>query len=656
MANKIAGLTIAINGETTGLNKALGDVNKKSRDLQSELREVERLLKIDPGNTELLAQKQKLLADSIGNTKEKLNTLKTAAKQAQEQLSKGEIAEEQFRALEREVNKTEQALKKLEDQSKKFGSTLSQELKAAGEEMKKFGGGMADVGKNMTMKVTAPIAAAGAVSFKMAADMEDALGATEQIYKKSAGAIQEWADKLDSSYGIAKNEALEYANMMGTMLINIGGLTEEEAAKQSQTLIELAGDLSAMYGTSTADAVRALTGALKGNNTMLDNYGMAANDALIKTKALEMGIYSGKGQMDLATKQAATLALIMEQSAAAQGQAAREADGASGAMKSLGTKVRDLAIEFGQVLLPIITPLILDLSELIKSFSNLSPTMQEIIVKAALLAYAIGPVLVILGTVIGSIGNIATGISKLSPLVKGLSGVFGALSKALTFLAANPIVLLVAGIAILVAVIIYLWKTNEDFRNAIINAWKKIVEVITGIVEKIKTFFTETIPEAGEALVEWFKELPEKMKQIGKDLIEGLWNGIKEKFNSFKEKVTGVINEIKSWFTGSKGFDTHSPSKWGERLAGNINAGIAKGFVRSATTISQATDKVVEQTKTDLGNVATPQQRQFNGAANTVRQPQPVNVTLMLDRTVLARYLYDPLQTEGIIRGAVLGK
>ena len=107
MANKIKGLTIAINGETTGLDKALSGVNKKSRDLQSELREVERLLKLDPGNTELLAQKQKLLADAVASTKEKLETLKVAAQQAQEQLAKGEINEEQFRALEREVVKTD---------------------------------------------------------------------------------------------------------------------------------------------------------------------------------------------------------------------------------------------------------------------------------------------------------------------------------------------------------------------------------------------------------------------------------------------------------------------------------------------------------------------------------------------------------------------
>ena len=106
-SNKIKGLTIAINGETTGLDKALSGVNKKSKDLQGELKEVERLLKLDPGNTELLGQKQKLLSDSIANTKKKLDTLKTSAQQAQEQLERGEISEEQFRALQREVVKTD---------------------------------------------------------------------------------------------------------------------------------------------------------------------------------------------------------------------------------------------------------------------------------------------------------------------------------------------------------------------------------------------------------------------------------------------------------------------------------------------------------------------------------------------------------------------
>ena len=218
-------------------------------------------------------------------------------------------------------------------------SELEKELKNASKNLKKAGQELTKIGKSLTMGITAPIVGAGAASFKLAADMEDAMGATSQIFGKSASSMQSWAKDLKSYYGIASGEALEYGNMMGSMLQNIGGLTEDEAAKQSQALIILAGDLTAMYGGTTKDAVRALTGALKGNNTMLDNYGMAANDAMIKTKALEMGIYSGTGQMDLATKQAATLALIMEQSGAAQGQAAREAEGASGSMRAMTTEL-----------------------------------------------------------------------------------------------------------------------------------------------------------------------------------------------------------------------------------------------------------------------------------------------------------------------------
>ena len=130
--NTIKGLTVEIGGDTTKLGKALEDVNKKSRNLSSELGEINRMLKLDPGNTELLSQKQKILADAIGNTAEKLDKLKQAEKQVQEQFERGEVSEEQVRALKREIiatekkmgsyekaaEETEQALKGVADESK----------------------------------------------------------------------------------------------------------------------------------------------------------------------------------------------------------------------------------------------------------------------------------------------------------------------------------------------------------------------------------------------------------------------------------------------------------------------------------------------------------------------------------------------------------
>ena len=121
MANRIKGITVEINGYTTKLSKALEGVNKNIRSTQSQLKDVEKLLKLDPTNTELLSQKQKLLADAVSSTKEKLETLKTTAKQANTALANGDITQEQYDALQREIIETEHELQSLEQQAKQSG-------------------------------------------------------------------------------------------------------------------------------------------------------------------------------------------------------------------------------------------------------------------------------------------------------------------------------------------------------------------------------------------------------------------------------------------------------------------------------------------------------------------------------------------------------
>jgi phage-related minor tail protein len=148
MAETIRGINVVIGADTTKLSKALSDVNQKSKDIQSELRQVERLLKFDPSNTELLAQKQKLLADAVANTQEKLDRLKTVQQQVNEQFQKGEISEGQYRAFQREIVKTEQELQRLQgrlqgmeqEQQKIASSTRQLEtlFKATGITAKQF--------------------------------------------------------------------------------------------------------------------------------------------------------------------------------------------------------------------------------------------------------------------------------------------------------------------------------------------------------------------------------------------------------------------------------------------------------------------------------------------------------------------------------------
>lgn len=151
-ANKIKGLTVEIGGDTTKLGKALESVNKKSRDLSTELGEINKMLKFDPGNADLLAQKQKVLAEAVENTAAKLKTLKEAEKQVQEQFERGEVSEDQLRALQREIMDTERKLNNYEKAARETADATNELGDDAGDatkDTKKLKKGSDDAGDSL---------------------------------------------------------------------------------------------------------------------------------------------------------------------------------------------------------------------------------------------------------------------------------------------------------------------------------------------------------------------------------------------------------------------------------------------------------------------------------------------------------------------------
>ena len=146
-ARRIAGITVEIGGDTTKLTTALKDVDKALSTTQSSLRDVNKLLKLDPGNTELLAQKHRLLGEAVSEAKEKLATLKTAAEQANQALANGEITQSQYDALQREIIETEQKLKDLERQAENSSVAL-QKIGQVGDKLQAVGDKVSGVGEN----------------------------------------------------------------------------------------------------------------------------------------------------------------------------------------------------------------------------------------------------------------------------------------------------------------------------------------------------------------------------------------------------------------------------------------------------------------------------------------------------------------------------
>lgn len=245
----IKGLTVEIGGDTTKLGKALKDVEAKSRSLSKELGDINKLLKMDPGNTDLLAQKQRVLAEAVENTRRKLETLKEAERQVQEQFERGEVSEEQFRALQREIVATENRMRGYQRAAQQTADGVDQlgdDSGQAGEQLEETGneaeksekklldfGGAVDKAANLSKNLGSTLAnatkvgltAVGAAAGTMVAGMVASAEATRE-YREEMG-------KLSVAYGSAGHSA-ETATKTYKTLQGVIGETDQsvEAAQQ----------------------------------------------------------------------------------------------------------------------------------------------------------------------------------------------------------------------------------------------------------------------------------------------------------------------------------------------------------------------------------------------------------------------------------------
>lgn len=235
---KIDGITIEIGGDATKLDKALEGVNKKTRDTQKELKEVNKLLKLDPKNMELLAQKQKILAESIDGTKEKLNILKDAEKQVQQQFENGEASEEQYRALQREIIATEQQLKNLKNQAEDSNGALDK----IGEVVGKVGEKSEAIGKK-TLPVTAGITAVGTAAVASFNEIDEGYDTIITKTGASGEALDGLTDSMNNVFGELPTDAETAGIAIGEVNTRFGvtGETLEGLSKQFVEFAEING-------------------------------------------------------------------------------------------------------------------------------------------------------------------------------------------------------------------------------------------------------------------------------------------------------------------------------------------------------------------------------------------------------------------------------
>lgn len=256
-------------------------------------------------------------------------------------------------------------------------------------------------------------------------------------------------------------------------------------------------------------------------------------------------------------------------------------------MESLTRSLESLAASFGELMLPYAQAFVEKLTGIIDTIKNLPDPVKSFIIVVGSLVATIGPALLIFSSLITSFTTIKTAIMGVGTLLKAAPMVIGAVGKAIT-LAGGPVTIIMGLISALIIYLVNLWNTNEEFRTKVTEIWNSIKAMFSSVIQAIIGFFkglvediagvASSIKQKWEELVSWFKGKAQDFKQIGSDFVEGLKQGLVEKWEGLKTKAKGLVDGFKSIFTGKDGFDTHSPSKWAEKVAKNVDEGFAKGF------------------------------------------------------------------------------
>ena len=632
MAGNIKGITIEIGGDTTKLDKALKDVNKNSRDLNKQLREIDKSLKFNPGNTELVSQKQRVLAESVENTKKKLETLKIAQEQAAEALARGEIGQDEYDALTREIIKTENQLKSLQGELDKTNNKWNE----VGEKLQSAGDKMVKVGEGMTKGVTAPITAIAGLSIAAFKEVDNGLdtvisktGATgqaakdlEESFRNVAGNMPASFDEVGNAIGEVNTqfgltgEALEHASEKMIKFAQINGSDVTTSTINAKQAIEKYGlsaeDLDMVLDsvTKTAQNTGVSTDKLfdvvtKGSPQLkelglnfsqatemmgrMEQKGIDSNKALSyltraqtnwakEGKSVTQGLQEMQTKLASATTHEEKLAIAAEAFGTKGGAFMLEAlesgalnaddfanamEDAAGsvdstwegmldpidlvkqAMNNLKLSGADLGTAIQTVLLPVLEGAIGAFQRFSEWFGNLSPETQQFIVKIGLIAAAIGPVLLILGKVTGTVGGIIKSFSAGGQAI-------GLFTKAIGFIT-SPVGIVIGIIAALIAIGVLLYKNWDTIKEKASEVWTAIVDFLSGIWEGISEAWSaawEAIKGALQAVWEAIKAVASPVFEGIKTVITAVWNGIKAVtstiWNGIKTVVQAVWNGLKT--------------------------------------------------------------------------------------------------------------
>lgn len=613
-----------------------------------------KLLKLDPGNTELLAQKHKLLGEAVAETKDRLETLKTAAEQANAALANGDISQAQYDALQREIIETEADLKKLEVQASQ-SATAIQKIAATGEKLKTLGDGISSAGKKF-LPVTGAVTALGTAAVTTAANFDTGMSKVAAVSGATGSdldALRDKAREMGSKTKFSASEAAEAMNYMAmagwktndmlsgiegvmnlaaasgedlattsdivTDALTAFGMTAQDsghfsdilaaASSNANTNVSMMGETfkycapiagalgfsaedtaeaiglmanagikSTQAGTSLRSIMNNLTGDVKFCGSSIGEVTVATTNADGSMRSLSdiladcriafgglteseqasaaeslVGKNAMSGFLALMNAAPADIAKLSGAIDTCNGKSAEMAsimlDNLAGQLTILKSQLEELAISFGELLMPAISQIVTWVQSFVDQLNGMDEGTKKVIITVALFAAAIAPVLIIVGKVITAIGTIMTIVPKVAGVINLVKGAFAALNAVLL---ANPIGLIITAITALVAAFLYLWNNCEGFQQFWIDLWDRVKEAAIAAWNAIAAFFQATwsaISNTAQAiwngLQAFFATLWDGIGTVFTTALEAITNAVSSAWEAVSDTTHSVLTSIK---------------------------------------------------------------------------------------------------------------
>ncbi len=388
-----------------------------------------------------------------------------------------------------------------------------------------------------------------------ASDLSESLSKTNVVFGDASDAVIKFSEDAALAFGISKAQALEASGMFG-IFGKAAGLSGKDLSGFTTDLVGLASDMASFSNTTPEEALEAIGAALRGESEPIRKYGVLLNDAAMRQKALEMGIYDGNGSLTAQQKILAANALIFEQTTDAQGDFARTSDGLAARQKILAARFKNLKDEIGMRLLPVAL-------RIAEAFSNLidrvAPLVQKWLPKLGdlfrsvadrvrpLVEALVDAVQPILEKIVGWMKDNIDTVKVFFGVIAGATVIAGVVGLAAAFASLfSPITLIIGAIALIAAGVYYAYTRFEWFRDAVSAVGKFFTE---SVVPAFKDAF-EAVSNIVTVAIDFIQAYWETFGDSILGHIKNVFEGVKTVFKGAFQFLKGVFDVFIGVFTG----------------------------------------------------------------------------------------------------------